>query len=118
MYNGIITIHIFVDPLIIVLGLYYPIYWNYHDASWEFQFSSTTAARGETDDFEHCPRECKMKTRTNIDYEHKPDRTAVSWIYFWVILITTSLFSLTGNDGFYREIIPFYGRKVQVGELL
>ena len=27
----------------------------------------------------------------------------------WVKFTTTSLFSLTGNDGFYREVIPIYG---------
>ena len=34
------------------------------------------------------------------------------------LYITTSLFSLTGIIGFIREIVPLYGRKIQVGELV
>ena len=41
------------------------------------------------------------------------------YIYIWVNLITTSLFSRTLEIMVYTwEIIPFYGRKIQVSEIL
>ena len=45
-----------------------------------------------------------------------------SWILMdvsgYINLITTSTNDLTIDDGFYREIIPFYGRTIQVSESL
>ena len=39
-------------------------------------------------------------------------------LIIWVILITTSLFLPHGKSSGIREIIPFYGGKIQVSELL
>ena len=36
----------------------------------------------------------------------------------WVNLITASLRQNNENQGFYRDIIPFYGRTIQVGKIL
>ena len=54
-----------------------------------------------------------------------PYRTAMTWhgwifspMKIWVNLIATSLFDRTLESWLVREIIPFYGRKIQVSEIL
>ena len=48
-----------------------------------------------------------------------PSESVVSGRYIWVNYNDLTVLPNPGNHGFYfREIIPFYGRKIQVSELL